>query len=79
MKGQGLAEYALIAILVLVVVIVMVALLGATMGNLFSNKVNPCITSQSFECKNHRVEQCLASEDYSRAECIALIGGGGKP
>jgi pilus assembly protein Flp/PilA len=79
MKGQSLAEYALVLILVAIVVIVMLALLGPTMGNLFSNKVNPCVYEQSFECKDQRVNQCMQSESYSRDECIALIGGGGQP
>ncbi len=35
--GQGLVEYALILVLVAVVVIVVLALLGPTIGNIFSN------------------------------------------
>ena len=38
-KGQGLVEYALILVLVAVVVIVILALLGPTIGNIFSNLV----------------------------------------
>lgn len=80
MRGQGLVEYALILILIAVVVIVILAILGPAIGNVFNGVVNnPCLSSQSFECKNHRVEQCMTSEDYSREECIALIGGGGRP
>lgn len=75
-KGQGLVEYALILILVAVVVIVILAVLGPNVGNLFNK---PCMSADSFECKNARVEQCLASEQYSREECIALMGGNGKP
>lgn len=48
--GQGLVEYALILVLVSVVVIVILALLGPTIGNIFSNLVvnlqcggNPCV------------------------------------
>ena len=48
--GQGLVEYALILVLVAVVVIVILALLGPTIGNIFSNLVvnlqcggNPCV------------------------------------
>jgi pilus assembly protein Flp/PilA len=40
-KGQGLVEYALILVLVAVVVIVILAILGPSIGNIFSN-----ITSQ---------------------------------
>lgn len=38
-KGQGLVEYALILVLVAVVVIVILALLGPSIGNIFSNVV----------------------------------------
>jgi len=37
--GQGLVEYALILVLVAVVVIVILALLGPSIGNIFSNIV----------------------------------------
>jgi pilus assembly protein Flp/PilA len=36
-KGQGLVEYALILVLVAVVVIVILAILGPSIGNIFSN------------------------------------------
>lgn len=39
-EGQGLVEYALILVLVAVVVIVILALLGPTIGNVFSNIIN---------------------------------------
>jgi pilus assembly protein Flp/PilA len=39
-KGQGLVEYALILVLVAIVVIVILAILGPTIGNVFSNIVN---------------------------------------
>lgn len=38
-KGQGLVEYSLILVLVAVVVIVILALLGPSIGNIFSNIV----------------------------------------
>lgn len=38
-RGQGLVEYALILVLVAVVVIVVLAILGPTIGNVFSNIV----------------------------------------
>lgn len=38
-KGQGLVEYALILVLVAVVVIVVLAILGPTIGNIFSNLI----------------------------------------
>jgi pilus assembly protein Flp/PilA len=39
-RGQGLVEYALILVLVAVVVIVVLAILGPTIGNIFSNLIN---------------------------------------
>ena len=36
-EGQGLVEYALILVLVAIVVIVILALLGPSIGNIFSN------------------------------------------
>ena len=36
-KGQGLVEYALILVLVAVVVIAILAILGPTIGNVFSS------------------------------------------
>ncbi|NLX10581.1 MAG: Flp family type IVb pilin [Chloroflexi bacterium] len=38
-EGQGLVEYALILVLVAVVVIVILAILGPTIGDVFSNIV----------------------------------------
>lgn len=38
-KGQGLVEYSLILVLVAVVVIVILALLGPSIGNVFSNVI----------------------------------------
>jgi len=39
-SGQGLVEYALILVLVAVVVIIILALLGPSIGNIFSNIVS---------------------------------------
>jgi pilus assembly protein Flp/PilA len=36
-RGQGLVEYALILVLVVLVVIVILALIGPTVGNMYSN------------------------------------------
>ncbi|HET92013.1 MAG TPA: pilus assembly protein [Chloroflexi bacterium] len=38
-EGQGLVEYALILVLVAIVVIVILAILGPSIGNIFSNVV----------------------------------------
>lgn len=74
MRGQGLVEYTLTLILIAVVVIVILALLGPAIGNLF-NSSQPCWDKDSFTCRDYRVEQCMQSEQYSRSECIALMGG----
>jgi pilus assembly protein Flp/PilA len=39
-RGQGLVEYALILVLVAVVVVLILAVLGPSIGNLFSNIVH---------------------------------------
>jgi pilus assembly protein Flp/PilA len=39
-RGQGLVEYALILVLVAVVVLVILAVLGPSVGNMFSNVVH---------------------------------------
>jgi pilus assembly protein Flp/PilA len=39
-EGQGLVEYALILVLVAVVVIIILAVLGPTIGNVFSSIIN---------------------------------------
>ena len=39
-EGQGLEAYALILVLVAIVVIVILAILGPTIGNIFSNIVS---------------------------------------
>ena len=39
-KGQGLVEYALMMIMVAMVVIVILAILGPSIGNVFSNFIN---------------------------------------
>lgn len=38
-KGQGLVEYAMIIMLVAIIVIVVLAMLGPSIGNMFSNVV----------------------------------------
>ncbi|GAB4499094.1 MAG: hypothetical protein OHK0052_13500 [Anaerolineales bacterium] len=38
-RGQGLMEYAMIIALVAIIVLVILALLGPTIGNMFSNVI----------------------------------------
>lgn len=70
MKGQGLVEYALILVLVAIVLIVIIAALSPVLQG------NPCVRPESFECVDYRVQECVKTEQYTRDECIVLIGGG---
>lgn len=73
--GQGLVEYGLVLILFAIAVIVIFALLGNAVGNIFNGIENPCFHSDSFECLDHKVNQCLASEKYTKEQCVQLVGG----
>lgn len=72
MKAQGIVEYALILILVLVLVVTIVVVSLIVAGN------EPCASEQdnSFTCRDARVQECIASERYTREECIVLMGSG---
>jgi NADH:ubiquinone oxidoreductase subunit 3 (subunit A) len=73
MKAQGIVEYALILVLVLVVVVVVLGVLSPFVD---PNRP-PCSKNEaSFECKNWKVQQCLKTEQYTKDQCVILIGGG---
>jgi hypothetical protein len=59
------------------VVIVLIAL--ATIIILIISSTNdPCGGSGgelSYECRAYQVELCIADEQYTREECITLVGG----
>lgn len=79
MKGQGVVEYLLILILCAVVAIVILAVLGPTVGNILQNGIDtgPCWRdTASVECKIAKVEQCMATEQYTKDQCVTLVGGG---
>lgn len=79
MKGQGIVEYVLILFLAAVVIIVMVAVLGPTVANILSNgfDTGPCRSDKSsVECKLQKVEQCMKTEQYTKDQCVTLVGGG---
>lgn len=82
MKAQGLVGYVVILVIVAAMAILAIAFLGPPIGNLIERAnaydARACRYPDSFECKSERVAQCLASEDFTREECIILIGGGGK-
>lgn len=75
MKGQGMVEYALIAVLIVVLLIVIVATIGPKIGVI---QEDPCFTQPgSFECRDAQVNQCLETERYTKDQCVILVGGGG--
>lgn len=37
----------------------------------------PC-SSSTFECRAQQFDACMKSEQFNRAECIQLVGGGQK-
>ena len=36
---------------------------------------NPCRNPQSFACLDQRVQECAASEKYTKEQCVILVGG----
>lgn len=82
MKDNELVGYVLVLIFVTVVLILAVVFLGPPIGDLFQRAADydsrPCRYPDSFECKSEQVARCLATEEFTREECIILIGGGGK-
>ncbi len=49
-EGQGLAEYGLILVLVAVAVVAILAVMGPTLGNMFSNIVCNVFEVQHMQC-----------------------------
>ena len=35
----------------------------------------PCDDPASFQCLDSRVQQCLTSEQYTKDQCVMLVGG----
>lgn len=58
-KGQGLVEYAMILTLVAVVVIVILAVMGPSVGNVFSNVVAYLSPTSSFADLSAAVAGCV--------------------
>lgn len=78
-SGQGIVEYALIAVMILAVVIAILVLILPFFDP--KNLENPCRAivgdvSDSFECLDYKVNQCLASEKYTKDQCVELVGNG---
>lgn len=81
MKGQGLVEYAVILVLCVVVVVVVLMMIGPSIGNVFSKmaygvNANSTCNNSSFECRETQLKKCLKTEQYTRQECIDLVGHG---
>lgn len=75
MKGQGLVEYALIAVLVAVVLIVALAI-----GDAFvkASRGDKCaINDQGGACYVQRIRQCVADEQGTTEQCMDRIAAGG--
>lgn len=74
-KGQGLVEYAVVLLLIMVVIIIVVTLLSTVLTNV-TETAQDIIESQpsAFEVRQQFVNECLASEQFTREECITLAG-----
>ena len=74
--GQGIIEYALWIILALILIAALLGILTLGVAKLSGIAKNPCAITRSFECSDYQVEQCLASEKYTKEQCVQLVGGG---
>lgn len=75
MKGQGLIEYTLIAVLVAVVVICIVALID---GMVKSKQGDKCaLAGDTPACYVQRIRQCVADEQGTTEQCMDRIAAGG--
>jgi hypothetical protein len=69
MKGQGIVEYVLVLVLIAVVVICFLAVFGP----LFSGVCG--LGHSQFECSDSKVQECLKTEQYTKDQCVILVGG----
>lgn len=76
MKDQGIGEYIFILVLVVVVVIAVLEILAPAADRLLHDK-SMCYThdEKSMECINERMEACLKTEQYTKDQCVILVGG----
>jgi uncharacterized membrane protein len=72
-KGQGLVEYALILVLVAVVVIVCLAVVIPVIEG---RDVCSMGQSHTWQCRDKKVQECLAQERYTKDQCVTLVSGG---
>jgi len=59
----------LFGIVVLIVIIITVS------NYLSERRANICTDPYSFQCVDHRVQECIESEKYSKEQCVILVGG----
>lgn len=69
MKGQGIFEYILILVLVVVIVIVVIGVFAPVLTGVCG------IGHSQFECNDSKVQECLKSEQYTKDQCVILVGG----
>lgn len=70
-------DWVIVGLVVLFVALMLILLLLLVLGAV-SSMPNPCTAPRSMACLDHRMQECLARETYTRAECVALVGGGGR-
>ena len=73
MKGQSLVGFILVCLLIAAGILIVIWLAS---NLIFNDGHNPCWIADSFTCKNSRVEECLKTEQYTKDQCVILIGGG---
>jgi hypothetical protein len=74
-RGQGLVEYALIAVLLLVVIIIMGSVLFPTVFGIVNPTPAPSLEYQvklTLAAYEQWVDTCVAQERYDRATCEQL-------
>jgi pilus assembly protein Flp/PilA len=76
-KGQGLAEYAFILVLVALVVIVILVLFGPAVGNMYSNVIDMVWGSKSFFYMNNKSFKKIPHCRVSAVAALHLFSPGG--
>lgn len=68
----------MVAIVVIIVIVAVVGAIGIVVLVIqFQNNPPVCIKTDdlSYQCRDYQVQQCLKDEQYTREECISLVGG----
>jgi len=72
MKGEWII-YAVSFIVILVLVGVLAWVILGLVNGLRSD--DPCWTGTVFECRDSRVQECMLTEQYTKDQCVTLVGG----